>query len=89
MIETVNSMFEKGEIRLPSCANGAVHPAIKDLFEELLAFEVVETGKSGIYSYSAPSGKHDDAVMAFCLAAAGKIRKGSGMVLKGVRAAGF
>ena len=89
MIETVNSMFEKGEIRLPSCANGAVHPGIKDLFEELLAFEVVETGKSGIYTYSAPSGKHDDSVMAFCLATAGKLRKGNGMVLKGVRAAGF
>ena len=89
LIETVVSMFERQEIRLPADSAGAVKGEVKELFEELCAFEVVETGKSGLYGYSAPNGKHDDGVMAFCLAAAGKVRKGSNMGLIGVPASGF
>ena len=88
LIETVATLFEKGELRLPCQPGGAVNAEIKDLYEELCSFEVVEN-RGGTFSYSAPSGKHDDSVIAFCLAVAGKVtKKGSG-VLIGVKASGF
>ena len=83
LIETVVSHFERGEIELPSLSCGAIHPDIKELFEELSCFEITQQ-RGGMYVYSAPSGKHDDTVIAFCLAVAGKKHR-SGMVLRGVR----
>jgi hypothetical protein len=85
LIERTKVAFERGEIVLPAWDDTETTPSedIQILFDELRIFECKEKAKDH-YVYSAPAGKHDDSVIALCLAVSGKLTHGSS-VLHGVR----
>ena len=85
LIERTKAAFERGEIVLPASDDTATSPNrdIQILFDELRIFECKEKAKDH-YVYSAPAGKHDDAVIALCLAVSGKLTHGVS-TLHGVR----
>lgn len=72
LIEALMLRFDSGSIQLP--------PGRDDLIEEIKAF-AFETMPSGRDRYSAPEGRHDDAVIALALAAWG-IRQYAGKTFK-------
>lgn len=86
-INIVNSVcvhFERGEIELPE--DNAGKCASAEFFAEMAKYEVQRTAKGNI-TYNAPSGCHDDSVIAFCLAVSG-LSAGAGR-LHGVESRGF
>lgn len=79
MVDKLAIMFEQGKIVIPSAACGAQYAACVD---ELTAYERVRTGSGLRYSYSAPSGGHDDCVSALLLAFCGKGEEPVGRVIR-------
>jgi len=65
MVDKLAIRFEQGKIILPSAACGPAYAACVD---ELTAYERTMTGSGLRYSYSAPSGCHDDCCSALMLA---------------------
>lgn len=84
LIDRTVAAFERHEIILPAADETAATPNddIKILFDELRIYEA--TKKKDTVIYSAPAGKHDDAVIALCLAVSGKLTHGAS-TLHGVR----
>ena len=72
MVDKLAIRFEQGKITLPSVACGPAYAACVD---ELTAYERTRTGSGLRYSYSAPSGCHDDCVSALMLAFCGAPKK--------------
>lgn len=72
IIETAVTLMEQGAIALPGREDHGVMASLcPELTTELSEYECVEHA-GGSMSYSAPAGKHDDLVMAFCFALAGR-----------------
>lgn len=72
IVDAAATLMEQGAIVLPGRKqHGVIVSAAKELTDELAQFEVIET-RGGHIGYSAPSGLHDDLVMAFCFAISGR-----------------
>ena len=85
LIDKMIVLFEQNRIKLPAKPGEAYAPApeVEQLFEELRCYECKRNANDH-YTYNAPAGMHDDCVISFCLACAGKAVK-SGNGLQGVK----
>ena len=72
IIETAAMLIEQKAVVFPSInSHGVQVSACPELTEELTSYQAIEK-PGGNIAYSAPVGKHDDLVMAFCFALSGR-----------------